>query len=93
MREADADAHHDGAGATPPPKSTASAPGRPGEAEGRARPVLRLDDGRGRLVAVFETSRPQTEVVLAPGTPSVAGKEAYAGLLQGAGPRRGRRRR
>ncbi|MEU2833144.1 hypothetical protein ABZ667_31530 [Streptomyces lavendulae] len=87
MREADADAHHDGAGATPPPISTASAPGRPGEAEARARPVLRLDDGRGRLVAVFETSRPQTEVVLAPG------KEAYACPLQGAGPRRGGRRR
>ncbi|MGW1641841.1 DUF4232 domain-containing protein [Streptomyces lavendulae] len=41
----------------------------------KARPVLRLDDGHGRLVAVFETSRPQAEVVLAPG------KEAYAGLL------------
>ncbi|MFC9584750.1 DUF4232 domain-containing protein [Streptomyces yangpuensis] len=38
-------------------------------------PVLRIKDGHGRLVAVFENSRPQTPVVLGPG------KEAYAGLL------------
>ncbi len=38
-------------------------------------PVLRIKDGNGRLVAVFENSRPQTPVVLEPG------KEAYAGLL------------
>ncbi|NEA61027.1 DUF4232 domain-containing protein [Streptomyces sp. SID12488] len=41
----------------------------------RTYPVLRLEDGDGRLVAVFENSKPQTEVTLAPG------KEAYAGLL------------
>ncbi|MGW7456821.1 DUF4232 domain-containing protein [Streptomyces sp. NPDC054797] len=41
----------------------------------RTHPVLRLKDGHGRLVAVFENSKPQTEVTLAPG------KEAYAGLL------------
>lgn len=41
----------------------------------RTYPVLRLDDGNGRLVAVFESSKPQAEVTLAPG------KEAYAGLL------------
>ncbi|MFJ6793614.1 DUF4232 domain-containing protein [Streptomyces sp. NPDC091268] len=41
----------------------------------RTYPVLRLEDGHGRLVGVFENSKPQTEVVLAPG------KEAYAGLL------------
>ncbi|WP_307082387.1 DUF4232 domain-containing protein [Streptomyces canus] len=34
-----------------------------------------MEDGDGRLVAVFENSKPQTEVTLAPG------KEAYAGLL------------
>ncbi|MFD9409674.1 DUF4232 domain-containing protein [Streptomyces sp. NPDC059989] len=38
-------------------------------------PVLRLEDGQGRLVGVFENSKPPTEVTLAPG------KEAYAGLL------------
>lgn len=136
----------DKAGATPPPKSSASpsvlpsgsasapavpstsapssakpsTPGRPGEAEGdptgtdgncpdeytdvkvewavpptkddskllltvtntstkpcklRTYPVLRLEDGHGRLVGVFENSKPRTEVTLAPG------KEVYAGLL------------
>ncbi|MFJ3973772.1 DUF4232 domain-containing protein [Streptomyces sp. NPDC090021] len=38
-------------------------------------PVLRIKDGHGRLVAVFENSKPGTPVVLGPG------KEAYAGLL------------
>ncbi|MBZ9595349.1 DUF4232 domain-containing protein [Streptomyces erythrochromogenes] len=38
-------------------------------------PVLRVKDGHGRLVAVFENSKPETPVVLGPG------KEAYAGLL------------
>lgn len=41
----------------------------------RTHPVLRLENGHGRLVAVFENSKQQTEVILAPG------KEAYAGLL------------
>ncbi|MEU9378079.1 DUF4232 domain-containing protein [Streptomyces sp. NPDC048255] len=41
----------------------------------RTHPVLRLEDGNGRLVGVFKNSKPQTEVTLAPG------KEAYAGLL------------
>ncbi|WP_328972328.1 DUF4232 domain-containing protein [Streptomyces sp. NBC_00239] len=41
----------------------------------RSHPVLRLEDGNGRLVGVFQNSKPQTEVTLAPG------KEAYAGLL------------
>ncbi|MBT2449243.1 DUF4232 domain-containing protein [Streptomyces sp. ISL-43] len=41
----------------------------------RTHPVLRLEDGHGRLVGVFENSKPQTEVTLAPG------KAAYAGLL------------
>lgn len=41
----------------------------------RTHPVLRLEDGHGRLVGVFENSRPEREVTLAPG------KEAYAGLL------------
>ncbi|MFD8982638.1 DUF4232 domain-containing protein [Streptomyces sp. NPDC059564] len=41
----------------------------------RTYPVLRLNDGHGRLVGVFENSKPQTEVTLAPG------KVAYAGLL------------
>lgn len=41
----------------------------------RTHPVLRLEDGHGRLVSVFAHSKPQTEVTLAPG------KEAYAGLL------------
>ncbi|MGR4878157.1 DUF4232 domain-containing protein [Streptomyces sp. LARHCF249] len=41
----------------------------------RTYPVLRLEDGHGRLVGVFENSKPQQEVTLAPG------KEAYAGLL------------
>ncbi|MEU6209809.1 DUF4232 domain-containing protein [Streptomyces sp. NPDC047023] len=40
-----------------------------------AYPVLRVKDGNGRLVAVFENSRPAAPVVLEPG------KEAYAGLL------------
>ncbi len=38
-------------------------------------PVLRVKDGNGRLVAVFENTKPPSPVVLAPG------KEAYAGLL------------
>ncbi|MFD9338866.1 DUF4232 domain-containing protein [Streptomyces sp. NPDC060028] len=41
----------------------------------RTCPVLRLEDGHGRLVGVFENSKPQTEVTLAPG------KQAHAGLL------------
>lgn len=41
----------------------------------RTYPVLRLEDGEGRLVGVFENSKPATEVTLAPG------KSAYAGLL------------
>lgn len=41
----------------------------------RSYPVLRLEDGHGRLVGVFAESKPQKEVTLAPG------KEAYAGLL------------
>ncbi|UQW99407.1 DUF4232 domain-containing protein [Streptomyces sp. RerS4] len=41
----------------------------------RTHPVLRLEDGRGRLVGIFENSKPRTELTLAPG------KEAYAGLL------------
>ncbi|MGW7101683.1 DUF4232 domain-containing protein [Streptomyces sp. NPDC054838] len=41
----------------------------------RSYPVLRLEDGHGRLVGAFENSKPQTEVTLAPG------KDAYAGLL------------
>lgn len=41
----------------------------------RSYPVLRLEDGHGRLVGVFGNSKPQTEVTLAPG------KQAYAGLL------------
>lgn len=41
----------------------------------RTHPVLRLEDGNGRLVGVFSNSKPPSEVTLAPG------KEAYAGLL------------
>ncbi|MFJ7207107.1 DUF4232 domain-containing protein [Streptomyces sp. NPDC098789] len=41
----------------------------------RSYPVLRLENGHGRLVGVFTGSKPQTEVTLAPG------KQAYAGLL------------
>ncbi|MFD7096977.1 DUF4232 domain-containing protein [Streptomyces xanthophaeus] len=41
----------------------------------RSHPVLRLEDGQGRVVGVFKNSGPRTEVTLAPG------KEAYAGLL------------
>ncbi|MFE9445800.1 DUF4232 domain-containing protein [Streptomyces sp. NPDC006602] len=41
----------------------------------RTYPVLRLDDGHGQLVGVFENSKPQTEVTLTPG------EGAYAGLL------------
>ena len=41
----------------------------------RTYPVLRLEDGDGRLVPVFQNSKPRTEVTLNPG------KEAYAGLL------------
>lgn len=41
----------------------------------RSYPVLRLEDGHGRLVGVFGGSTPRPEVTLAPG------KEAYAGLL------------
>ncbi len=41
----------------------------------RTYPVLRLEDGHGQFVGVFENSKPQTEVTLTPG------KEAYAGLL------------
>ncbi|MFJ9078287.1 DUF4232 domain-containing protein [Streptomyces sp. NPDC102278] len=41
----------------------------------RSHPVLRLEDGHGRLVGVFANSEPQTEVTLAPC------KAAYAGLL------------
>lgn len=41
----------------------------------RSYPVLRLTDGNGRVVAVFQNSKPPAEVTLAPG------QEAYAGLL------------
>ncbi|MFD3698837.1 DUF4232 domain-containing protein [Streptomyces sp. NPDC058646] len=41
----------------------------------RTHPVLRLEDGNGRLVGIFKNSKPRTEVTLAPG------EEAYAGLL------------
>lgn len=41
----------------------------------RSHPVLRMENGHGRLVGVFANSKPRTEVTLAPG------KEAYAGLL------------
>ncbi|MEV6954639.1 DUF4232 domain-containing protein [Streptomyces sp. NPDC051183] len=41
----------------------------------KSHPVLRLNDGNGRLVGVFANSKPQQWVTLAPG------KEAYAGLL------------
>ncbi|MFI5980026.1 DUF4232 domain-containing protein [Streptomyces sp. NPDC051555] len=41
----------------------------------RSYPVLRLENGHGRLVGVFTGSKPRTAVTLAPG------KQAYAGLL------------